>query len=122
MATNNDKKEEIVNLQTSFFKLIRQICKERRKYLNYEIKTVSSATKISKEKLVNFENETMDLSYNELLTLSKFYAITLETILTYLNLYTSNKNKKEIKKKNPNLTDNQTDELARLVGFTGFKF
>lgn len=122
MATNKDEKEEIIILQKAFIRLLRRICKERRKYLNYEIKTVSSATKISKEKLVNFENETIDLSYNELLTLSKFYAITLETILTYLNLYTNNKNKKEIKKKNPNLTDNQTDELARLVGFTGFKF
>ncbi len=122
MATKNNENEELVILQKAFFRLIRKICIARRKYLNYEIKIVSSATKISKEKLVNFENETADLSYNELLTLSKFYAITLETILTYLNSQTNNKTKKEIKTKNPNLTENQINELERLVGFTGFKF
>jgi len=122
MAHTITTQEEAIILKKAFFRLLKNICVERRKYLYYEIKIVSSATKISKEDLVNFEKGNLELSKDKLLLLLKFYAISLEVVLNYLEKLKDNpERKKELKTNNKNLNDNQTEELSKLVGFKGFK-
>lgn len=122
MAKVTTKEQENLLIKEKFLMLLRNLCIERRKYLNYEIKIVSSSTKISKEELVNFEKGIDDLTQEKLLILTKFYAITVPVILGYIYKITQVKeNKKEVKEKNVNLTENQAEELSSLIGFKGFK-
>lgn len=122
MAKVTTKEQENLEIKEKFLMLLRNLCIERRRYLNYEIKIVSSSTKISKEELVNFEKGIEDLNQEKLLILTKFYAITVPVILGYIYKITQVKeNKKEVKAKNINLTENQAEELSSLIGFKGFK-